>query len=182
MTESTTRALNPWQTYVAGLYAALGSRDPLEVMSQTPSALRGAVADLTGAQESQPEAPGKWSIRQVVAHLADSELVGAFRFRMILAHEAPSIPGYDQDLWAQRLRYHESDVPTALAEFAAFRQADLRVLRRVTPADLLRVMRHTERGDESLDQMIRMYAGHDLVHLRQIGRIRRAIGAPPTHQ
>jgi uncharacterized damage-inducible protein DinB len=182
MTESTTRALNPWQTYVAGLYAVLGSRDPLEVLAQTPSALRAALSGLTGAQESQPEAAGKWSIRQVVAHLADSELVGAFRFRMVLAHDAPSIPGYDQDLWAQRLRYQESDVPTALAEFTAFRQADLRVLRRATPADLQRVMRHSERGDEPLGQMIRMYAGHDLVHLKQIGRIRRAIGAGSTHQ
>lgn len=180
MTESTTRAMSPAQTYIASLYAALGSRDPLEVLAQTPAALRSAVADLTPAQESQPEAAGKWSIRQAVAHLADSELVGAFRFRMVLAHDAPTIPAYDQDLWAQRLRYQESDVPTALAEFSAFRLANLRVIRRATPTDLQRVMRHVERGDESLAQMIRMYAGHDLVHLRQIARIRRAIGAAPV--
>lgn len=179
MTEPTTRALNPSQTYVAGLLAALGTRDPLEVLVQTPSALRTAVAGLTSAQESQPEAAGQWSIRQVVAHLADSELVGAFRFRMVLAHDAPSIPGYDQDLWAQRLRYQETEVNTALAEFAGFRAANLRILRRATPTDLQRFMRHAERGDESLSHMIRIYAGHDLVHLRQIGRIRRAVGAAP---
>jgi hypothetical protein len=114
----------------------------------------------------------------VVQHLADSELVGAFRFRMVLAHEAPALPGYDQDLWAQRLSYHDSDVATALQEFSTLRQANLRLLRRATPEDLRRVMRHSERGEEPLGHMIKLYAAHDLVHLRQIARIRQAIGAP----
>ena len=111
-------------------------------------------------------------------HLADSDLVGAFRFRMVLAHDAPELPGYDQDVWAQRLRYQESEVSSALDEFSTLRNATVRLLRRATPEDMLRVMRHAERGDEPLSHMIRTYAGHDLVHLRQIARIRQAIGAP----
>jgi hypothetical protein len=117
-------------------------------------------------------------VRQVVQHLADSELVGAFRFRMILAHDAPELPGYDQDLWATRLRYEDSEIATAVDDFATLRAGNLRLLQRAAPADLARVMRHAERGDESLGQTYPLYAGHDLVHLAQIRRIRAAIGAP----
>jgi hypothetical protein len=166
------------EAYVASLLQALGSRDPLEVLAETPRTLRAAVSGLTRQQDATPERPGKWSVRHVVQHLADSDLVGAFRFRMVLAHDAPELPGYDQDVWAQRLAYQDSDVPSALHEFSSLRNATVRLLRRATPEDMLRVMRHAERGDEPLSQMIRTYAGHDLVHLRQIARIRQAIGAP----
>ena len=166
------------RAYIAGILQALGSRDALEVLSEMPATLRRAVAGLTPEQDGTPELPGKWSVRQVVQHLADSELVGGFRFRMVLAHDGPQLPGYDQDLWAERLRYEESDLATALQDFTTLRQANLRLLQRATPEDLRRVSRHAERGEEALGNMIKLYAGHDLVHLRQIARIRQAIGAP----
>ena len=99
---------------------------------------------------------------------------------MVLAHDAPALAAYDQDLWADRLHYDACDLETALADFTALRQANLRLLRRATPDDLRRIGRHAERGDESLSKLVSMYAGHDLVHLRQIARIRQAIGAPPA--
>src|SRR5215210_224944 len=166
------------RAYTAALLQALGSRDPLEVLAATPAALEKAVAGLTPDQDGTPERPGKWSLRQVVQHLADSELVGGFRFRMVLAHDGPELPGYDQDLWAQRLRYEESDMATALNEFETYRRSNLRLLRRATPEEKKRVMHHSERGDEPLEYMIRLYAGHDRKHLGQIARIRQAIGAP----
>jgi len=76
------------------------------------------------------------------------------------------------------LGYHDTDIEAALIDFTTLRQANLRLLRRAAPADLLRVMLHAERGEESVAHMIRLYAGHDLVHLRQIARIRQAIGVP----
>lgn len=170
-------APSPFQAYVAALLDALGDRDPFEVLAGTPEALRWAVAGLSPEQERQPEGPGKWSARQTLQHFTDSELVGAFRFRMILAHDAPELPGYDQDAWAERLHYQEVDSATSLGDFAAFRAANLRLLRRATPEDMKRVMHHSERGDEALGKMISMYAGHDLVHLAQLHRIRKAIGA-----
>lgn len=173
-----TTAASPFEAYVASLFAALGAREPLHVLREGPATIRQAIAGLSAAQLSTPERAGKWSVLQVVQHLADSELVGAFRFRMVLAHDVPMLPGYDQDLWAERLRYHEADIETALGDFATLRRGNLRLLEAATPADRRRVMRHSERGDESLDKMISMYAGHDLVHLRQIARIRAAIGAP----
>jgi len=175
---SASNAVAQAQAYVASILQALGPRDPLEVLAETPGLLRQSVAGLTPQQEATPERPGKWSVRQVVQHLTDSELIGGFRFRMVIAHDAPELPGYDQDLWAERLGYQDTDLATALDEFTMLRNANLRVLRRATPEDLQRVMRHSERGDEPLGHMIRLYAGHDLVHLAQIRRIRQAIGAP----
>lgn len=181
MSELTSRysdAVAQARTYVAALLAVLGSRDAVEVLAETPDALRVAVAGLSAGQDGTPERAGKWSVRQVVQHLADSELVASFRFRMILAHEAPELPGYDQDLWAERLRYEESDIPTALQDFTTLRRANLRLFRRATPDDLRRMMHHAERGDESLEHLMRLHAAHDLVHRRRIARIRAAIGAP----
>lgn len=169
---------DPIQAYVESLFQALGDREPLEVLAKTPAALHRAVAGLTSQQEGTAEGPGKWSVRQVVQHLADSELVGGFRFRMVLAHEGPELPAYDQDLWAERLRYAEADFQTALEDFSMLRALNLRLLRRATPDDLRRVMRHAERGDEPLGRMIALYAGHDLKHRAQIRRIRQAVGAP----
>jgi hypothetical protein len=163
--------------YTAALLDALGSRDPLEVLAEMPSTVRHVIGDLSREQQGAPERAGKWSIRQVVQHLADSELVVSFRVRMVLAHDAPELPGYDQDLWATRLRYEDSDIDLALEDFTRLRAANLRLLQRATPDDLQRVMRHAERGDESLAHMTRMLAGHDIVHRRQLARIRAAIGA-----
>jgi hypothetical protein len=107
--------------------------------------------------------------------LADSEIVAAFRFRMVLAHDRPAIAGYDQDRWAERLHYAESHPREALDEFHVLRRANLRLLERASPQDLERVSVHGERGDESLSHMMRLYAGHDLLHLRQIKRIGEAV-------
>lgn len=165
------------RAYVESLRAALGTQDPMAVLASTPAALQRATAGLSAPQQAAPEAPGKWSVRHVVQHLADAELVGAFRYRMVLAHDAPELPAYDQDRWATRLHYEDADLPTALEDFATLRRANLRLLRAATPEDLQRVMRHSERGDETLAQLVWMFAGHDLVHLRQVARIRQAIGA-----
>lgn len=173
MTDSAT---DPFKRYVAGLFTALGDRNPMQVLSETPAALRAATAGLTHAQLTIPELPGKWSVIEVAQHLADSELVGSFRFRMILAHDRPNIPGYDQDAWAERLHYREVDLATALTDFATLRAGNLRLFAAATPEEMERAMLHSERGEERLSYLRRMYAGHDLVHLQQVERIRRATG------
>lgn len=162
--------------YIASLYAALGSRDPLEVLAETPSAIRQLTKGVPPQKLRALEGPGKWSVTHVVMHLADSEIVGAFRFRMVLAHDQPPIPGYDQDLWASRLKYNEASLADALDQFTALRHANVRLLGATTPAERERFGIHAERGQESIGKMIRIYAGHDMVHLRQIGRILSAVG------
>ncbi len=170
-------AVDQARVYVASILAALGARDPLEVLREMPAALGSAVAGLSPVQSSTPEAPGKWSVCQVVQHLGDSDLVGAFRVRMMLAHEGPTLPGYDQDLWVERLHRGDADLGTALAEFTAMRLSNVRLLERATPEDLERVSIHAERGSESVGHMMRLLAGHDIIHLRQVTRIRRAVAA-----
>lgn len=159
--------------YTAAILAALGDRDPLEVLHQTPDALRRLVAGRSPGSLARPEAPGKWSVRQVLQHLADSELAGGFRFRMALAQDRAAITTFDQDRWAEQLRYQDTDPAAAIADFSALRRMNLVLLDRATPAELARAIIHPERGEETLAHMIRLYAGHDLVHRRQIERILR---------
>jgi hypothetical protein len=145
-------------------------RDPIAVLREMPSALPRAIMGL-----GQPEQQGKWSIRQILQHLADSEVVWAWRMRLILAQDRPQLTGYDQDLWAERLHYEQADPSDALALFAVLRRANLRLMEGASPADLKRVGVHAERGEESLEHLLRLYAGHDLLHLRQIDRVRSVV-------
>ena len=161
--------------YVGGLLGLLADNDPVIVLRQTPAALQRFLDGVPASIVRSPEAPGKWSIGEVVQHLADSELVGGFRLRMVMAHDRPALTGYDQDLWASRLEYRNADVHDALGQFTALRLANVRIWERLTPADLKRVGLHGERGEESLEHMRRLYAAHDLLHLRQLERIRAAL-------
>lgn len=165
------------QAYTAALLDLLGQADPLTVLRQTPFALTRAVEGLNEQQMSVPEAPGKWSIRQVLRHLADSDLIWSWRLRVVLAQDRPPITGYDQDAWAERLGYEHDPAAESLEEFAIVRRGNLRVLDRVKPEDLGRAGIHAERGEESVEHMMKLYAAHDLLHLRQIERIRAALQA-----
>lgn len=173
------RSIDPPQqraAYAGAVLDLLGDRQPLEVVKATPAALETAIAGLSLEQLRAPEAPGKWSIAQVLQHLADSDLVWGWRVRLILAQDRPQITGYDQDLWAERLHYAEADPHEALATFTVLRRANVALIERATPEDLQRVGVHSERGEESVAYLLRLYAGHDLLHLNQIARIRRAAG------
>lgn len=160
--------------YVNSLLAVLGSRDPFEVLGEMPAALGNAVRGLSSRTIAAPEGPGRWSILQVLQHLADSELVVGYRFRLVLSSDRPALVGYDQDQWVATLHRDDSDVEELLTRFSALRRSTLHLLGGLSPTDRERVGLHSERGEESLDLMTRLYAAHDLVHLAQIARIRAA--------
>lgn len=162
--------------YVRAILDLLDDRDPMEVLRATPATVHALVAGLSDRVLSAPEAQGKWSVREAVRHLADSEIVWAYRLRMVLAQDRPTLHGYDQDAWAVRLGYRDADVGATLDEFSSLRTGNLGLLGRVAPEDLARVGVHAERGEESVGRMIQLYAGHDLVHLAQIRRILEALG------
>jgi hypothetical protein len=163
--------------YVEAILELLGDRDPMAVVHATPAALRRAIDGLSIEQLRQRERPDKWSIAHVLQHLADSDLVWGWRVRLIFAQDRPQLTGYDQDLWADRLHYDESDPATSLETFEVLRRANLRLLDRAAPEDLKRVGVHVERGEESIEHLLRLYAGHDLLHVNQIARIRTAVTA-----
>lgn len=174
-TNPASRSAEDAEAYVRAVLELLGDRDPFEILETTPRALRDAVSKMEPEALSTPEAPDKWSIRHVLRHLADSEIVWGVRLRMVLAQDRPRLTGFDQDAWAGRLRYGAAHVAETLDEFEALRRGHLRILRRAPREDLRRVGVHEERGEESVEHMIRLYAGHDLLHLRQIERIREKV-------
>ena len=161
--------------YASAVLSLIGDRDPMDVLRDTPGACARAVATLTPEHLKLREAPGKWSIAMVLRHLADTEVVWGWRMRLILAQDRPVITGFDQDLWAERLDYANADPSESLEAFIVFRRDNLRLLQRATPADLERVGVHAERGEESAGYLVRLYAGHDLMHLAQIDRIRSVV-------
>jgi hypothetical protein len=163
--------------YALRLLNRLGDRDPVSVLDATPASLRSAFDGLDDDAIRRPEAEGKWSMIDVAHHLADGEMVVGVRIRMIVAHDRPPITAYDQDLWADNLRYREARLEDVLGQFASVRAANVRMAQHLTPAELERYGIHEERGGESVGYMLRLLAGHDLVHLDQIARIRRAISS-----
>lgn len=174
-TNSASRSIEEARVYTAALLDLLGGRDPMDVLPRTADAVRNAIGNLSDAQLSEPESPGKWSLRHVVQHLADSDLVWGYRLRLVLAQDRPPLTGYDQDLWSERLHYERAPMDEALDRFAVIRRSNLWLLAGLSPDDLHRVGVHAERGEESVAQMMCMYAGHDLLHLRQLERIRRTL-------
>jgi hypothetical protein len=176
-TNSATSSPDEIGAYVSAVLGLIEGQQPLDVLRTTGPALGRALEALGPVAVRVPEAAGKWSTNEVLQHLADSELVFGWRIRLVLAHDRPAITGYDQDRWADRLRYADADPGEAIERFAVLRRANLRLLERASDEDLKRVGVHAERGEESLAHIIRLYAGHDLLHLRQIDRIRAAISA-----
>lgn len=158
-------------SYVGALLDLLGPRDPLMVMAELIPWLDNRIRDVPENALRRPEAPGKWSVLQVIKHLADSELVMGYRVRMVLTQDRPPLPGYDQDQWAGEFHYAEVPLPIALDQLRALRAANLHLWTRLTPAQLERVGLHAERGAESAGHLLRLAGAHDLVHRRQIDRI-----------
>lgn len=168
-------AIEQARAYVSAILDLLGDRDPLTVLRETPEQLERVLDNTSRHALARPEAPGKWSMGQVLAHLADSDLVWGWRLRLVLAQDRPTLTGYDQDAWADRLGYADADPRESVAMFSVLRKSNLRLVSRATPDDLQRVGVHVERGEESLAHHLKLYAGHDLLHLNQLDRIRSAI-------
>ncbi|MFN8581576.1 MAG: DinB family protein [Gemmatimonadaceae bacterium] len=164
------------EAYTRALMDLLGDRDPLAVFAELPDAVAELTAGLDDDSARVPEREGKWSVLQVVQHLIDSETVYGFRTRLIVASPGCTILGYDQDRWASDLHYQQESLAQAIPELRALRGRNLRFVQRLSDAELDRVGMHNERGPESVRHLIRMLAGHDLLHRAQLARIRTAIG------
>ena len=157
--------------YVTETMALLGDQDPLVVLAHTPDYILERVEELDEEQFHIPEAPGKWSLAQVFAHLADTEIAFGWRARLVLTQDNAPIHGFDEGLWMTRFDGANADPEQALDTFLTLRDWNMRVWQCATAADLARVGIHSERGAETFDTLRRMVAGHDLRHRRQVDRI-----------
>lgn len=162
--------------YVTETLALLGGQDPLTVLRESPSWIGGHVEALSDAVLSRPEGDGKWSITQVVAHIADAEIAFGWRGRIVLTQDSPPMQGFDQRQWVDRFDYAHANPAISLATFVTLRLWNLRVWQSATPADMQRLGIHGERGPETFARLMQMVAGHDLRHRRQIERILKAVG------
>jgi tRNA-binding EMAP/Myf-like protein len=172
-----------FQEYSARLMSYAADKDPMAVLASTPARIGAMIAGRSAQDLQWSTSPGRWSIAQIVTHLSDAEVVGAYRFRTILAHSGTPLQAYDQEAWAREMRYETRDAHVSLALFAALRRSLLPLLRGLGDAELDRYGMHAERGKESVRQLISLYAGHDLNHLMQIERLvaERDAAAAPAH-
>ena len=160
--------MNPYAKY-------LGSSNPREVITQTAGRLTKLVESLGADGLRRIPAPGKWSAGAVLCHLADCEIVFAFRLRQSLAQESHVIQPFDQDAWAAK--YESTDPHAALAVFTTTRQWNIALIESMSGADLARKLTHPERGEMTIATVVETMAGHDLNHIAQIeGIASRAVG------
>ena len=164
------------EQYIARLTGLVGNSDPMAVLDSTAAKIAETVKSLSDEQTRFKPSPDKWSIRQIVAHLVDSEMVLNSRVRWAAAEPGKAIVAYDQDKWAATSRYQDVPVSQSLETFTAARGWLLQFLRRLTPAEREGYIQHEERGKETIAHLLKMIAGHDLNHLKQIADLAKAAG------
>jgi DinB superfamily len=159
------------QQYTARMLALAEGLDPLTVLATTPGRVGAVLAGRTGSDLQRTPEPGRWSIAQIVSHLADVEIVLAYRLRLILSAPGGPIQAFDQDAWVASQHAERSDAQVSLALFSAIRASTVRLLGSLTEEELDRFGMHAERGRESIRHIMRMTTGHDRNHLAQIERL-----------
>jgi uncharacterized damage-inducible protein DinB len=148
---------------------ALGDRDPLKVLQKTNRKLVRLLDDLSDEQIEERPAPGKWNLRELMAHLADCEIAWAWRLRYVYGEKDPVIQPFDQDSWAKA--YKSYSLSEALGCFKALRVWNIAFIDNLKDADIKKVVVHPERGEETLWTIVRIMAGHDLHHLALLDKM-----------
>jgi len=162
------------QQYIQRMQGYVEGKDPIRVQQETAKKLQKLIKPLSKKRLAERPEPGKWSIAENLAHLADAELVGSWRMRSILGNNGVTLQAFDQDVWAQTFDYAKRDPKISLETFRVLRENNLRMLKAL-PEDLWENYgMHQERGKETISHIVAMFAGHDLNHLGQVERIAKA--------
>jgi len=159
------------QQYTERILGNVKGEEPLGVQAATASTLERLIDGVPVADLRRRPAPDKWSVSEILAHLADAEIVGAFRMRLILGAPGTAIVAYDQDAWARSGHYDRRDPRQSLEQFRVVRDGNLALLRSLDADQWQQYGLHSERGQETIERIVRMFAGHDINHLRQIEQI-----------
>ncbi|HEY6339049.1 MAG TPA: DinB family protein [Candidatus Sulfotelmatobacter sp.] len=159
------------QEYTQRILKYMEGKQSLAVQAATPKKLERLIKGVpTGKLRKRP-APDKWSVGEILAHLAEAEIVGGFRMRLILGAPGTAIVAFDQDAWVVSGHYAKRDPRKSVEQFRVLREANLVLLKSLTPEQWKQYGMHSERGQESIEHIVRMFAGHDLNHLRQVEAI-----------
>ena len=159
------------EQYRRRMFSYINGSDPLKLLAAAPAKVERLLKDVSPAVARKRPATGKWSITEIVAHLADTELVGGYRIRAILGAPGIQIIGFDQDVWVTALHYAKRQLRKSFEQYRALRETNLALLKTLTPEQWKHHGMHNERGAETVETIIRMFAGHDLNHIGQIERI-----------
>jgi hypothetical protein len=159
------------QEYTRRILANVEGQDALKVQAETPVKLGRLIEGVPVSRLRERPAPGKWSVAEILAHLADAELVTSWRIRQILGAPGTPLQAYDQDSWAAASHYEKRDPRKSLEQVRMLREANLALLASLEPDQWKHHGMHAERGQETIEHIARMMAGHDLNHTKQIERI-----------
>ena len=157
--------------YTQRLLSYSEGKEPLALQQTTPKKLAALLKGKTKKRLMRRPAPGKWSVVEIVAHLADAEIAISWRLRQILSSNAIPIQAYDQDRWATALDYAHRDAKQSLEDFRVLRNSNVALLKAVPRKLWENYGIHQERGNESVAHIVRMTAGHDVNHLQQMENI-----------
>jgi uncharacterized damage-inducible protein DinB len=159
------------QQYTQRILANAQGQDPIKLQSATNKKLTRLVKDVSTAKLRKRPAPDKWSVAEILAHLADVEIVIGWRMRSILGAPGTPVQAYDQNAWVATGHYEKRDPRKAIELHRAIREANLALLKSLSPDQWKVYGQHSERGQESIEHIVRMVAGHDVNHIQQIERI-----------
>ncbi len=162
------------QQYTKRILSYVRGQNALHVQQITPKKIERLIRRLGRQQMRKRPAPGKWSIVEILAHLAETELVGGYRIRMILSKNGTPIQAFDQNVWARNSNYARQDPHRSLEVFRTLRASNLALLKSLPGKKWNFYGIHAERGKESIARVAQMFAGHDINHLQQIERIARS--------
>jgi hypothetical protein len=159
------------QQYTQRIVGYTDGKQPLAVQAATAKTLDRLIKGVPTTKLRKRPAPDKWSVNEILAHLADVEIVVGFRMRLILGAPGTPTAAFDQDSWVTSLHYDKRDPRKSVEQFRVAREANLALLKSLTPEQWKHYGMHAERGQETIEHTVRMLAGHDLNHLQQIERI-----------
>lgn len=162
------------QQYTQRLLGYVDAKPALRVLQSTPKKLALLTKRLDRKRLAKRPTPDKWSVAEILAHLADSELVIGWRLRAILSSNGTPIQAYDQDVWASTFNYRRRDPKVSLETFRVLRESNLALLKTVPKNLMENYGLHAERGKESVTHLTNLVAGHDLNHLLQMEKIVKA--------
>jgi hypothetical protein len=162
------------QQYVKRIQGYVEGKDPLKIQKSTAKKLQKLIKHLNKKELKRRPAPEKWSIAEILAHLADAEIVASWRMRLILGSDGTPIVAFDQDVWAKTFAYADQDPKESLKVFRVLRENNLSLLKSVPRKLWENHGIHSERGKETIVRIVEMFAGHDLNHLQQVEKIVKA--------